>query len=208
MKKVISFAEALNKIKMKKPLFVFALFVCSLLQAHQAAAQYKYFVTGYYYRNTQNIEFAGYKSTLNVLRPTIGYQLNENWAVGAGIAFTRNVTKNTDFPTQNRQSTVLGLSPFVRYQTPIIGKLTAYSDASLSASSLLKSGSKPDFVLALGAGLLYPISPRLFLTTYLAGADFRPKGMGFNLYSQSFTALSASLSIGFNYRFNFKKEKN
>ncbi len=208
MKKVISFAETLNKIKMKKPLFVFALFVCSLLQAHQAAAQYKYFVTGSYQNYIYKSDYNASTSVTNTLSPTIGYQLNENWALGATVGMTRDVDKYRDFPNQNKSSIALGLSPFIRYQTPVIGKISVYSDASFGISRVFETGSKANFGLMLESGLLYPILPRLFLTTSLVQAAFNPKDGAFNLYSDGFTALPASIDIKFNYCFNFKKEKN
>ena len=67
------------------------------------------------------------KETTFKIRPEVGYNLNENWAVGAQIGFT-SITHNNNGPT----TTMFDIAPYARYTFLKLGSVSIFADGKIN----------------------------------------------------------------------------
>jgi hypothetical protein len=74
------------------------------------------------------------KSTTILFNPGIGYQFNENWAVGLNLALSSS--KDETSPTTDVKTTFLQAGPFVRYTQSLGSIFYVYGQAEFGFKSL------------------------------------------------------------------------
>lgn len=146
------------------------------------------------YKNVDNEES---DDALNVLtiNPEIGYNLDDNWAIGLGVGFGYN--KQGDAST-----TTISVSPYVRYNFVRIDKVRFFLDGGVDFASV-----KPKDVDAVNAwgigikpGVAFDVNDKISLIAHIGFLGYEDthkidgnKTFGLNLDN--------NLSLGFYYNF-------
>lgn len=133
-------------------------------------------------------------ATSFTLAPEVGYELNQQWAIGASLVF-----KHTKANEKDRS---FGFAPYVRYSFFEHKSLRLFADGCLGISST-KHGhadSEAGFELGIKPGLAVKLTDHFSLVTKWGFLGYRDDYMqGQDGYGFSFS--SEDLSIGFHYAF-------
>ena len=153
-------------------------------------------------------KLAGDKSETSFsILPEIGYNLNDEWAVGAVIGYTSNkfagVTAYVNGYGTNVSESAFTFNPYVRYTFANLGKVNLFVDGGVDFTTFSKSDAT-----ALGAGFKPGLSVALtdnlsFVSHigFIGWEQLNPDGDD-NNYSNFGVSLSgANLTFGLYYNF-------
>lgn len=145
-------------------------------------------------------KLAGDKSeTVFKIMPEIGYQLNDEWAIGTVIGYQNDKFKGVNGVSESAFS----VAPYARYTFANLGKVNFFVDGGLSFTS----ASKADWTeIAVGfkPGLAVNLTDNLSFVSHIGfiGWDqFNPDGDDNNISKFGLSLDGADLSFGLYYTF-------
>ncbi|MCR4853966.1 MAG: porin family protein [Prevotella sp.] len=119
----------------------------------------------------QSTSYDGNSDTYIKFMPEIGYNLNENWALGIALGYSEN---NTTFTLggvdEKKKSKKFQVSPYVRYTFVKFEKVNLFVDGGLDYTHTDSAGDKiNEFALGLRPGVTVSLNDKL---SFVAHAGF------------------------------------
>ena len=106
----------------------------------------------------------GNTSTSLKFIPEIGYNLNEDWAIGIAFGYAQNETKVNSVKTTNKQ---FEISPYARYTFARFDKVNLFIDGGVAYRNEDAAGVKTNtFALGVTPGLAVNLNDKLSFVTH------------------------------------------
>lgn len=145
-------------------------------------------------------KLAGDKSeTVFKLMPEIGYNLNEDWAIGTVIGYESNKFNGVKYGSESAFS----IAPYARYTFAKLGKVNLFVDGGLGFTSASKSdwseievGFKPGLAVSLTDNLSF-----VSHVGFIGWSQFNPDGDDNNISHFGLNLHGENLTFGLYYNF-------
>lgn len=134
------------------------------------------------------------------LAPEIGYELNQQWSIGATIAFMHGKIKKEGVKFKANS---FAFAPYARYTFFNSKVVSAFIDGGIGMSTYKVKGfdSEAGFEIGIKPGLAIKLNKNLSFVTKYGFLGYRDDYMGKEENGYGFNLSSEDLSIGFHYVF-------
>lgn len=141
------------------------------------------------------------ESTYKII-PEVGYNLNQNWAVGIALGYQKGSASFGDFNFAPGKTEVFSVSPYARYTFVNSDLINVFCDGGVAIASVKDSGT--GFQVGLRPGIALKPSKKISLVAHIGFVGFEtysPKGDGesSNAFGLSFDNLASTFGIYYNF---------
>jgi hypothetical protein len=133
------------------------------------------------------------------IMPEIGYNINENWAIGTVIGYESNKWTGV----QNLSESAFTISPYARYTFAKLGKVNFFVDGGFGYTTA-KDADWNEFAVGVKPGLAVALSDKVSFVSHIGflGYDvFNPDGDDNNISKFGLNLDSSNLSFGLYFNF-------
>lgn len=128
------------------------------------------------------------------VQPEVGYNLNDQWAVGLELGYMNNYDNGA-------KENVFGLAPYARYTFAKFGSVNLFVDGGLAYYASDAAGDPKSFQIGVKPGVAVNLTEKLSFVSHVGFLGYRDSdllgqasGLGFNLDGQD---LSFGLYLNF-----------
>lgn len=118
------------------------------------------------------------ESTYKIV-PEIGYNLNDEWAIGVGIGYQKGTCNFGNFSFTPSKAEVFVVNPYARYTFMKTGMVNLFMDGGLGFASYKDAGSA--FQIGISPGIALKATDKISLVAHVGFVGFEtysPKGDG------------------------------
>ncbi len=141
--------------------------------------------------------------TVFKILPEIGYNLNDEWAIGAVIGYQSNKWDKVDDGVEGKHESAFTFNPYARYTFANLGKVNLFVDGGVDFTTYTK-GDQTNLGIGFKPGLAVNLTDKLSFVSHLGFVGYKlwnPDGDDNNTSMFGLDFDSSNVTFGLYYNF-------